>query len=181
MSTISLTDPKSIVAEPALTRATVPVWDGERRILFQGVDWHTYDQLCEARGEGNHVLLIYDGKDLEIMVVGNIHELLKGLLATIVRAVAAGRNMDFMDSGQATWQTKTRGLEADLSYYFEPEKVSRAREGLSRRSMNQADFPYPDLAIEIDMSPSKVDRPSIYRDLNVPRSVAACQRSGANH
>ena len=127
MSTISLTDPKSIAAEPALTPAAVPVWDGERRILFRGVDWHTYDQLCEARGEGDHVLLVYDGKDLEIMVVGNIHELLKGLLAMIVRAVVAGRNMDFMDSGQATWKTETRGLEADLSYYFEPEKVRQGQ------------------------------------------------------
>ena len=38
------------------------------------------DRLSEARGEGDHVRLAYDGKDLEIMTTGNVHEHLKELL-----------------------------------------------------------------------------------------------------
>jgi Uma2 family endonuclease len=101
------------------------------------------------------------------MVTGNVHEHYKELLGTIVRAVTMGRDLDYVSSGQTTWKTLIRGLEADLSYYFDPEKVRVAREALARRSMDPADYPRPDLAIEIDMSPPQVDRPAIYTDLGV--------------
>ncbi len=59
-----------------------------------------------------------------------------------------------------------RGLQADLSYYFEPEKIRMSRKALRRKSMDPADYPSaPDLAIEIDASRPKVDRPSIYAAL----------------
>jgi Uma2 family endonuclease len=141
---------------------------GEQRTVFRGVDWHTYNQLCQATGEGAGIRLSYDGKDLEIMVVGNLHELMKELLGAIVRAVATGLDRDSLACGQTTWQTKIRGLEADLSYYFDPEKVRVGREAMALMSMDPADYPRPDLAIEIDMSPPQVDRPSIYRDLGIP-------------
>ncbi len=38
---------------------------------------------------------------------------------------------------------------------------------MARMSMDSADYPRPDLAIDIDMSPPQVDRPSIYKDLGV--------------
>ncbi len=72
-----------------------------------------------------------------------------------------------MGCGQTTWKTEIRALEADLSYYFDPEKVRVAKEALARKSMDPADYPRPDLAIEIDMSPPQVDRPAIYKDLGV--------------
>jgi len=158
-----MTTPCGSASSPAF----VVVQGGEQRIVFRGVDWHTYNQLCQATGEGGGIRLIYDGKDLEIMVVGNIHEQIKELLGVIVRAVATGLDLDFVASGQTTWQTGTRGLEADLSYYFDLEKVRVAREAMACMSMDPADYPRPDLAIEIDMSPPQVDRPSIYKDLGV--------------
>ena len=60
------------------------------RIVFRGVDWHTYSQLSESLGEKQRVHLVYDGKDLEIMVIGNAHEILKDLISRIVTAVAMG-------------------------------------------------------------------------------------------
>jgi hypothetical protein len=60
-----------------------------------------------------------------------------------------------------------RGLEADLSYYFDAEKVRVAEEALARGSTDPSDYPRPDLAIEIDMSPPQVDRQTIYTDLGV--------------
>ena len=126
-----------------------------------------YNQLSEATGEGRHVRLIYDGKDLEFMVTGNVHEYDKELLGAIVRAVTMGRDLDYLSCGQTTWKTVIRGLEADLSYDFDPEKVRVAKEALARNSTDPADFPRPDLAIEIDMSPPHVDRQTIYTDLGV--------------
>ncbi len=162
-STVPTTMPTGTMQSPAF----VVVEGGEQRTVFRGVDWHTYNQLCQATGEGSGIRLTYDGQDLEIMVVGNIHELIKELLTAVLRAVATGLDLDFLACGQATWQTKIRGLEADLSYYFDPAKLRVVREAMARISMDRADYPRPDLAIEIDMSPPQVDRPSIYRDLGV--------------
>ena len=69
----------------------------------------------------------------------------------------------------ATWDTEESdwGLQADLSYYFDPEKIRLAREALARQSNDPADYPSPDLAVEIDISRPKVDRPSIYAGLGV--------------
>ncbi len=154
-------------AGSAPSPAFVAIENGDSRSVFRGVDWHTYSQLSEATGEGQHVRLIYDGKDLEILVTGNVHERYKELLGMIVRAVIMGRDLDCVSCGQTTWKTLTRGLEADLSYYFDAEKVRVSEEALTRRSMDPADYPSPDLAIEIDMSPPEVDRPAIYKDLGV--------------
>jgi Uma2 family endonuclease len=140
---------------------------GEQRTVFRGVDWHTYDQLSNAIGEGQHVRLIFDGKDLEIMVTGNIHERYKELLVLIVNAVATGLDLDYLACGETTWKTVSRGLEADLSYYFDPAKVRVAKEAISRMSMEPGDYPRPDLAIEIDMSAPQVDRRAIYKELGV--------------
>ena len=167
MSTITPTEPMTMPAGPAPSSAFVIVQGGDQRTVFPGVDWHTYQQLSEATGESPPFRLIYDGKDLEIMVIGNIHELYKELLGKIVNAVAMGLDLDSVGCGQTTWKTEIRGLEADLSYYFDPEKIRVAREALARRSMNAADYPRPDLAIEIDMCPPQVDRPAIYKDLGV--------------
>jgi Uma2 family endonuclease len=155
------------MASPADPSPFVPHVPGPGRLVFRGVDWHTYNQLSESLGDNQRVHLLYDGKDLEIMVIGNTHEILKGLISKIINAIVMGLGIDCVDSGQATWKTTERGLEADLSYYFDPEKIRVAREALRRRSMDRADFPRPDMTVEIDMSPSQVDRPAIYRAIGV--------------
>ena len=62
--------------------------------------------LSEARGEGDHVRLAYDGKDLEIMTTGNFHEHLKELLIHIIKAVASWSGIAHVACGQTTWQSE---------------------------------------------------------------------------
>ncbi len=102
-----------------------------------------------------HSLLGFTRKELQVE------------FSKIVSAVTSWLNIDYMSCGQTTWQTAARGLEADLSYYFDAEKIRVARGALARNSKDPADYPRPDLAIEIDMSPPQIDRPSIYADLGV--------------
>jgi hypothetical protein len=103
------------------------------------------------------------------MTTGNVHENLRELLVLIVQAVTSWRGIAHVACGEATLNAVSarRGLQADLSYCFEPEKVRIARVALARRSMDPADYPKPDMAVEIDISPSQVDRPSIYAALDV--------------
>jgi Uma2 family endonuclease len=141
---------------------------GNQRIVIRGVGRQVYDVLDEAIGEGQHIRLAYDGKDLELMTTSELHEFFKQLFSEIVGALVEALEIDRIAVGEKTWKTKDmgRGLQADLSYYFDPEKLRMARDGLKRRSMDPADFPTaPDLAIEIDASRPKVDRPSVYAEL----------------
>jgi Uma2 family endonuclease len=166
MSTIARTQAVTIPADPGSCLPLNPV-RGDQRTVFRGVDWHTYHALSEAVGEGQHVRLAYDGKDLEIMVTSYLHEHWKELLSSIVKAITTWLNIDYVSCGETTWDTEVRGLQADLSYYFDPEKIRASREALARESMDPADYPRPDLAIEIDLSSPQIDRRSIYADLGV--------------
>jgi len=166
MSTIAPTQPTASADDAGPSLAFVPS-GGDQRTVFRGVGRHIYDALSEALTEGQHVRLAYDGKDLEIMVTSNVHEHWKELFGTIVRAVTMGRDIDYLSCGETTSNTEERGLQADLSYYFDPEKIRAAREALARDSRNPADYPKPDLAIEIDLSAPQIDRPRIYMDLRV--------------
>ena len=60
-----------------------------------------------------------------------------------------------------------RGIAADLSYYFDPAKLVAYDAGLASWSESVKDYPNPDLAIEIDISHPKIDRPAIYAALRV--------------
>lgn len=165
MSTIA--NPRRPEAVPPEPRVAITDF-GDQRIVIRGVGRHVYDLLDEAIGEGQHIRLAYDGKDLELMTTSDLHEHYKELFGKIVNAVTFALDIDHVGIGEKTWKTEDadRGLQADLSYYFEPEKLRIARDGLKRRSMEPADYPSaPDLAIEIDASRPRVDRPSIYAAL----------------
>jgi Uma2 family endonuclease len=72
-------------------------------------------------------------------------------------------------AGQTTWKRPdiARGLESNESYYFRAEKLVAVAKSKARRSRKIADYPNPDLAVEVDITPPKIDRPGIYAALKV--------------
>lgn len=156
--------PKGETRPPAPTIADF----GNQRIVLRGVGKDVYALLDEAIGPGQHVRLACDGEDLELMTTSDLHEFFKVLFGRFVDVISIEFEIDQIAVGEKTWKTKRtdRGLQADLSYYFEPAKITMARKGFRRKSMNPADYPSaPDLAIEIDSSRPQIDRPSIYAAL----------------
>ena len=117
---------------------------------------------------GQHVRVAYDGENLEIMTTGYPHEGFKDASRTSAAGTQAF-NIDRGTCGETAWKRPeiSRGLQADQSYYFDPEKRKAAKAAWARKSNDIADYPNPDLAIEIDLSDPKVDRPSIYAALRV--------------
>ena len=112
MSTIAPTHALTIPAGPGSSLARVRV-QGDQRTVFRGVDWYTYHSLSEATGEGQHVRLAYDGKDLEIiMVASNVPEHWKELLIKIINAVTSWLDIDCVSCGETTWNAEVRGLQA---------------------------------------------------------------------
>jgi Uma2 family endonuclease len=142
----------------------------EQRIVIRDVTWHVYETLVDSIGEGQHVLVAYDGKDMEIMTTGFVHEQYKTLLGRFMNAVTMELNIPCRDAGGTTWKRPhvNRGVEADQSYYFVPDKRAAVQVASARRSNDINDYPDPDLAIEIAMSRSQVDRRGIYAAIKVP-------------
>jgi Uma2 family endonuclease len=164
MSTLTTTPPTATAWYQV--PATFP---GDQRIVIRGVDPDLYNRIDEAIGEGQHVRVAYDGKDLELMTTSDLHEWYKVIFEKLMTALLMAQGILHVPCGQKTWKTEEadRGLEADLSYYFDPEKIRIAKAALARGSRERKDYPLsPDLAIEIDISPAQVDRPAIYRALN---------------
>ena len=156
--------PKSPAPEP------LPDNDfGDQRIVIRGVDWDLYDRLSDAIGEGQHVRVAFDGNDLELMSTSIIHENYKVIFGQFLGALIFELAIRAINAGETTWKRVAiaRGLEADHSFYFHPEKLGQCEAGIRLESYDVDDYPNPDLAVEIDVSRSQVDRPGIYAALRV--------------
>ena len=98
------------------------------------------------------------------MTTGIRHEFLNTLIGRLINALAVELNIACEEAGQTTWKRSEiqRGIEADHCYFFDPAKLAMIAKSLSQESYDIADYPNPDLAIEIDISRSAVDRPGIF-------------------
>ena len=141
----------------------------DRRVVFRGVDWSFYDRLVDSIPERSNIHVDYDGKDLELMGKGRKHGKGSGLLGQLVETIAQELGIPYSTLADTTWKRPAlmRGLEADRCYYFLPEKIAADAAALERGSDDIADYPNPDLAIEIDISRPQVDRAGIYAALRV--------------
>ncbi len=149
--------------------------EAERRLVIRGARWDDYIALVDSLDEHSSLRVAFDGKDIEIMTKGTDHDRFSNVINQLVVAVAQAKGVHVEPYGEATWRKPggKRGLEADQWYFFDARKreriarIQRADKARGRRTNSTEGFPSPDLAIEIDISPPKVDRPGIYAALGV--------------
>ena len=142
----------------------------ETRILIPDVGFHVYETLIRAIPPRTAIRMAYDGRDLEIMVKGPVHDNYGRLLDRFIIAIAAALQIPRRGLGETTWirPELERGLEADQCYVFDPAKLSDVQDRLARKDNDVAGYPNPDLAVEVDLSRPQADRPGIYAALQVP-------------
>jgi Uma2 family endonuclease len=142
----------------------------DTRIVVAGVTWEDYDRFSRAVRDGENCRVAFDGKDIELMVLGPFHESIRGIVDAFIAIVARELGVEHRAVGSTTWKRKKvkRGIESNMSYYFDAAKLTAYNEAFARRSDKVKDYRNPDLAIEIDITPSKIDRPGIYAALQVP-------------
>jgi len=92
------------------------------------------------------------------------NERLKKLVARLVEGYTEELESAIMSTGSTTFkdQLKERGLEPDESYYVKNEPRVRNKE------INLAVDPPPDLAIEIDLQRSRLDKLGLYAAFGIP-------------
>jgi Uma2 family endonuclease len=137
----------------------------EQRFLLQGVSWRTYGRLLRAFADRPGVRLTYDRGTLELMTLSHEHESLGHLLGRLVVALTEELGLPLKGGGSTTFRRRRRrrGLEPDESYWIASEPLVRGRDQIDLRR-----DPPPDLALEIDVTHSSLDRLAIYAALGVP-------------
>ena len=155
---------------PTLEELYAMTSEPDHRVVIRDVDWAFYEDLVNSIREDDHIHVDYDGKDVEIvMVLSYPHDETKKLLGQFVEGVAQELAIPYKSGGQTTWKRPevNRGLESDDCYFFRAEKLAMIAAAKARKSGKIADYPNPDLGVEVDYSPSKIDRPGIYAALRV--------------
>ena len=136
----------------------------EQRLRLSCIPWEGYIAYSEGLGE-RHIRVTYDRGEMEIMTLSPRHENRKKLLARLIEAMTEELELDIYSSGSMTCHRKDllRGLEPDECYWIAHEPVVRGRDDIDLEK-----DPPPDLALEIEISRSALDRMSIYAALGVP-------------
>lgn len=144
---------------------TTTLTESANRVLLENISWQTYESLLKDYEEQPGFRLTYDRGKLEIMTPLAPHESSKKLIGRFVEAATEELNVEIRSLGSLTCKREdlARGLEPDQCYYIQNERVVRE---LDQIDLSQN--PPPDLAIEIDITSSSINRLDIYVALGVP-------------
>lgn len=136
-----------------------------RAVRISNVDWKTYTKLLEALDERPRLRLTYDRGELEIMVTSSEHEGDSMVLAQIVAELARVFGYPMKSGGSVTMRRKKmqKGIEPDKCYW-----LANAAKIAGVKRLDLKIHPPPDLAIEVDVTSSSMNRFRIYAALGVP-------------
>jgi Uma2 family endonuclease len=135
------------------------------RILLSSIRWETYRAIARDCEQQPRTRLTYDQGQLEIRMPSDLHESYKKLLGRIVEALTEACEIEIRSLGSMTCdrQDLARGLEPDQCYYIQNEAAIWGKENIDLQT-----DPPPDLAIEIDITSSSLNRFQIYARLGMP-------------
>jgi Uma2 family endonuclease len=134
-------------------------------LRLSNVDWRVYTRLVRAFEGKPGVRLAFDRGELEIMSPRLEHDDDGRLLGVMVFVLTEELGMPLKHGGSTTLRRrlKQRGIEADECFW-----IANAHRMAGRRRLDLRTDPPPDLAIEVDVTSSSLNRMSIYAALGVP-------------
>jgi Uma2 family endonuclease len=144
--------------------ATAPHIPAYQRFFLDGVSWDRYTRLLRAFSD-RHLRLTYDQGNLEIMTLSHQHENLGCFLGRLAVTLTEEFELPIKEGGSTTFRRRRveKGLEPDNCYWIASEAAVRGKTKIDLRR-----DPPPDLAIEIDITHSSLDRMGIYASIQVP-------------
>jgi Uma2 family endonuclease len=137
----------------------------EQRFLLHDVGWPTYVAVGDLLGDRPALRLTYDRGTLEFMTTSPEHEIYKKRMGRLIETLAEEFSLAVATAGNMTFRREDlgRGLEADDCFWIAQEPWMRGK-----LAWDPAADPPPDLALEIEISRSAVNRMGIYAALGVP-------------
>jgi Uma2 family endonuclease len=136
-----------------------------RSLRLSSIDWRTYTRLLWIFAERPGLRLAYDRGELEILLPLLEHDGDSRFLGDLVFVLTEELGLPLKLGGSTTLRRRKRrrGIEAAACFW-----IANAHRMAGRRRLDLRIDPPPDLAIEIDVSHSSLDRLSIYAALRVP-------------
>lgn len=147
-----------------IDRPRVQHAEGELRFLIYNVGWEGYETLLKLFEE-NGPRMTYDRGTIELVSPLIHHEHSKKLIAYIIEAITDELDIRRVAAGSTTFKSQIidRGIEPDECYYL--ANAGRLR-NLERVDMTID--PPPDLAVEIEISRSLLNKLALYAALGIP-------------
>jgi Uma2 family endonuclease len=132
-------------------------------LTLYDMSWDSYETLLNLLGD-RPIRTTYSQGVVELMILSYQHERYKKLLARFIETLTEELNIAIAGGGSTTFkrQDLERGLEPDECFYIQHEPDVRGKQAI-----DLASDPPPDLAIEIDITSSSLNRMSIYAALGI--------------
>ncbi|MBD2607582.1 Uma2 family endonuclease [Scytonema hofmannii FACHB-248] len=136
----------------------------EQRTVLHNISWETFETLLAETGEHRGSRFAYEDGTLEIMTPLFEHENPKSNFGNFIVALAEELEIEIKSAGSTTLKRRIakRGIEPDNCYFIQNELAIRGKE-----TLNLETDPAPDLAIEIDITSSSVNKLGIYSALGI--------------
>jgi len=161
--------------------ATVKKALPKHRLVLYDVEWRDYHRFLRLFDERPGVHLTYDRGVLEIMTLSYHHENVGRLVGRFILVLTEEFGLPVSGGGSTTFRRrrKKRGLEPDECFWIQSEALVRGKTEIDLRT-----DPPPDLALEVDITRSSLNRLRIYAALGIPevwrleRQVPVCYLLG---
>ncbi|MCV3217008.1 Uma2 family endonuclease [Plectonema radiosum NIES-515] len=136
----------------------------EQRTVLHNISWETFETLLAETGEDRGSRFAYEDGNLEIMTPLFEHENPKIQFDRFILILAQELEIEIKSAGSTTLKRRIakRGIEPDNCYYIQNELAVRGQE-----TLNLETDPAPDLAIEIDITSSSINKLGIYSALGI--------------
>ncbi|MBW4596353.1 MAG: Uma2 family endonuclease [Brasilonema angustatum HA4187-MV1] len=146
-----------------LTPTTPPI-EGSHLVLYN-VNWEMYEQLLEIFAQRPIPRMTYYQGTLELMTSLPEHERYGWTFGRLIIILCEELGLEILGLKSTTWRSKPKaaGKEADECFYIQNEAVMRGR-----IKIDLTVDPPPDLALEIDITHSAIDKMAVYAELKVP-------------
>ncbi len=137
----------------------------EQRTYLHDISWELFENLLSEIGNNGSTRLAYYQGMLEFMTPLPEHERPIRRIDTLVVELATALNLplDLLGSTTIKRPDLRAGKEPDACYYIQNEYLIRNK--------SQLDFtqdPPPDLAVEVDITNSSIDKLALYATLGIP-------------
>jgi Uma2 family endonuclease len=148
----------------AFIPTVAPQLVGERRVVFKNITWQGYQQLLSILGEHRAARLTFDRGILEITMPLEEHEFSGRLIERmiLILVVELGLKVKTMGSTTLDRSDLDRGAEPDNAYYIQNQSL------VAGRKVDLATDPPPDLVVEVDITHTDINKPTLYAAIGVP-------------
>ncbi|HYH66752.1 MAG TPA: Uma2 family endonuclease [Urbifossiella sp.] len=148
-------------ATPPPTRSNKSPRD---RVFLMGVSWDDFRRMRHAMRFNRSVRFAFDRGELEIMTIGLEHDKDSNFLGHLIEVLTEELGLPLVRGGSVTIGRKRlkRAIEPDKCYWI---GNATAIAGVKRLDLRI--HPPPDLAVEVDVTHSSLDRFGVYAKLGV--------------